>query len=116
MLTHETMLRAGRTLGEMPYAKCVHWFRQSLLYNKPLSGWGAYPRPRLLNFNDSATLCGPDPDLMLHIACRARETMPGEAALARRMFDELYAGSAGLCAPGHLHCDADTTVRRGTAS
>lgn len=90
MLTHEALLRAGRTPGEMPYAKCVHWFRQSLLYNKPLSGWGAHPRPRSLNFNDSAALCGPDPDLLIHIACRARETMPEEAALARRMFDELY--------------------------
>jgi len=90
MLTHEALLRAGRTPGGMPYAKCVNWFWQSLLYNKPLSGWGAYPRPRSLNFNDSAALCGPDPDLLLHIACRARETMPGEAALARRMFDELY--------------------------
>lgn len=177
MLTGEALIRSGRAPGAMPYAKAVRWFRHSLLYSKPLSGWGPYPRPRSLNFNDSAAICGPDPDLLMHIAVRAKDEMPAEAALARQLFDELYtatpaqgpfdrssfgflnrygflslvlykcaaapaagneplpwaafsngdcvarsdwenartilgfrAGSGGLCAPGHLHGDANSLI------
>ena len=93
MLTYEALLRSGRNPGDMPYAKAVRWFRHSLLYNKPLSGWGEHPRPRSLNFNDSAALFGPDPDLLMHIAVRAGKEMPAEAATARELFDELYAAT-----------------------
>ncbi|MBR0458501.1 MAG: heparinase II/III family protein [Victivallales bacterium] len=91
MLTHEALLRSGQTGLEMPYAKSVHWYEQMLLYIKPLAGWGELPRPRMANFGDAGAICGPDPDLLMHIAARAKDTMPEEAALARRLFDDLYA-------------------------
>ena len=72
MLTYEALLRSGRDPGDMPYAKAVRWFRHSLLYNKPLSGWGEHPRPRSLNFNDSAALFGPDPDLLIRTSGEIR--------------------------------------------
>ena len=91
MLTYEALLRSGQTGMSMTYAKSVHWYRQALLYVKPLTGWGELPRPRMANFGDAGAICGPDPDLLMQIAARAKETMPQEAALARRLFDDLYA-------------------------
>ncbi len=91
MLTHEALLRSGQTGMALTYAKSVHWYSQALLYIKPLAGWGELPRPRMANFGDAGAICGPDPDLLMHIAARAKDTMPEEAALARRLFDDLYA-------------------------
>ncbi|MDA3798610.1 MAG: heparinase II/III family protein [Kiritimatiellae bacterium] len=94
MFTYESLVRTmPELLGDMsliPYAKAVDWFVQSYMYNKPLEGWGAYPRPRSVNFNDSHAIFGADPDLLMHISARVKDHMPEKAALARWMFDTLY--------------------------
>lgn len=94
MLTYETLVRyrptAQAELTIEPYARSVHWIAQSLLYRKPLAGWGPYPMARMANFNDSAAIFRPNGDLLLHIAVRVRNSLPGEAALARWLFDTLY--------------------------
>ncbi len=94
MFSYESLVRRMPELvGDIsliPYAKAVDWFVHSYMYNKPLEGWGAYPRPRSVNFNDSNAIFGADPDLLMHIASRVKEHMPDKAALARWMFDTLY--------------------------
>ncbi|MCF7837297.1 MAG: heparinase II/III-family protein [Candidatus Marinimicrobia bacterium] len=95
MLAREALVRrqpewAGQ-LPLAPYALLPRWQAASLFYRKPLSGWGAAPRPRSANFNDSAAIFRPSGDLLLHIAARAREEYPTEAGLARWLFDALYA-------------------------
>jgi len=94
MLAREALVRRDPSLDAAlplaPYAKKPRWDAASLFYQKPLSGWGAYPRPRCANFNDSAALFRPTGDLLLHIAVRARESLPAEAGLARWLFDTLY--------------------------
>lgn len=71
-------------------ARMVRFFRHSHLYSKPLDRWGAYPRPRAVNFNDSAALFGPPPELLLFTAGRLREPFPEEAGIARQFYEELY--------------------------
>ncbi|MBN2643825.1 MAG: heparinase II/III family protein [Victivallales bacterium] len=92
MMTHEALMRRAPSLklSNRSYAKAVQWFVQSYLYNKPMTGWGAYPMPRSLNFNDSAAIFGADPDLLMHISATLKDEMPLEAGLAKWMFDELY--------------------------
>ncbi len=93
MYTYESLLRSGTISKDtLPgsYAKIIYWLVQSYFYNKPLFGWGAYPRPRSANFNDSAAITGGDPDLLLLISAKMKEAAPELAGLARWMFDELY--------------------------
>jgi hypothetical protein len=93
MLSYESLIRRQPKLQEelaIPYAQGVKWFVHSFFYNKPLSGWGAYPMPRSANFNDSAAIFGADGDLLAHIAVRAQADLPQEAGLARWMFDQLW--------------------------
>lgn len=94
MYTYESLVRRmPELLGDMsliPYAKAIDWFVQSYMYKKPLGGWGAYPRPRSVNLNDSHAIFGADPDLLMHISARVKEYMPEKAALATWMFNELY--------------------------
>lgn len=72
------------------YTRSVPWAVHSLMYTKPMSGWGEQAFPRSLNFGDSTVLFRPTADLLLHIAARARETYPVEAGLARWLFDRTY--------------------------
>ncbi|MDO1449673.1 heparinase II/III family protein [Rhodocytophaga aerolata] len=73
------------------YAKGMPWVASSMLYSKPMTGWGEQPRARAANFNDSAALFRPSGDLLLHIAARCKEAMPQEAGLAQWLFDTYYA-------------------------
>lgn len=75
-----------------PYALMPRWQTASLLYRKPLAGWGSRPRPRSANFNDSSAMFRPSADVLLHISARAKDSHPAEAGLARWLFDLLYAG------------------------
>ncbi len=43
-----------------------------------------------MNFNDSAAIFGPMPDLLMHIAARVPKGLSKEAALASWLFDHLY--------------------------
>lgn len=94
MIAREALVRRDPALDASlpfaPYALKSRWNAASLFYQKPLSGWGAHPRPRSANFNDSAALYRPSADLLLHIAARARDAHPTEAGLARWLFDTLY--------------------------
>ncbi|MDR1280874.1 MAG: heparinase II/III-family protein [Opitutaceae bacterium] len=104
MLAREALARhtpaLDATLPLAPYALKPRWDAASHFYNKPLSGWGAYPRPRAANFNDSAALYRASADLLLHIATRAREKHPAEAGLARWLF-ELHYTSPCIEQPPH---------------
>ncbi len=95
MLTYESLVRYNPALAAetspAPYARAVQWMAQCFFYRRPLSGWGQNPMPRSANFNDSAAVFRPSGDLLLHIAVRVQDTMPAEAALARWLFDTLYA-------------------------
>jgi hypothetical protein len=94
MLAREALTRynssAYAALPLEPYAAKPRWDVYSLLYQKPLSGWGAYPLPRFANFNDSAAIYRPSADVLLHSAARAQASHPREAGLARWLFDTLY--------------------------
>lgn len=92
MLAWEALSRRNPDLSLplTPYAQKTRWDAASLFYKKPLSDWGAYPRPRSANFNDSAALYRASADLLLHIAVRGRDSLPEEAGLARWLFDTLY--------------------------
>lgn len=103
MLAREALVRHSPELAPRlplaPYSLKPRWDAASLFYQKPLSGWGAYPRPRSANFNDSAALYRASADFLLHVAVRARESHPVEAGLARWLFDTLY--QPGLEQPPH---------------
>lgn len=94
MLAYEALVRCDpKYADDLPveaYARGVRWSAYSFFYNKPLSKWGAYPRPRSANFNDSAAMHRPSADLLLHIAVRPKDMLPLEAGLARWLFDVLY--------------------------
>lgn len=83
------------------YAKGMPWVSSSMLYSKPMTGWGDEPRARAANFNDSAALFRPSGDLLLHIAVRSKDTLPVEAGLARWLFDTYYA-PVSTQKPNHL--------------
>jgi hypothetical protein len=95
MFIYESLIRSNpelaNTISCSRYAKAARWFVHSFFYNKPLAGWGAYPLPRFANFNDSGAVFSVDPDLLMHISCRAKDTIPEEAGLAKWLFDKLYA-------------------------
>jgi hypothetical protein len=72
-------------------ARLMPWYAQSMLYARPLTGWGAEPRARAVNFNDSGATFRPSGDVLLQVATRCRQSMPDEASLARWLFDTYYA-------------------------
>ena len=94
--TAEAILRRDPELGGQldvtPYARKVRWDAASHFYTKPLGGdgWGAEPRARAANFNDSAAIYAPSADVLLHIAARARQSAPTEAGLASSLFHTHY--------------------------
>jgi len=94
MLTYEVLVRRDSAWADQlsidAYAPMVKWAAYSHFYNKPLSGWGALPRPRAANFNDSAAIFRPSADLLLHISARSKERNPKLAGIARWLFDTLY--------------------------
>lgn len=88
-------------LNVAAYAKGMPWVCSSMLYSKPMSGWGDGHRARAANFNDSAALFRPSGDVLLHIAARCKDSMPTEAGLASWLFDRYYA-SVPTQKPNHL--------------
>jgi hypothetical protein len=95
MMIYEALTRRGYRLDMSRYGRAVHWFCHSLLYRKPLAGWGEYPRPRSVNFNDSAALFGAAPDLLTHISRHLKDSCPLEAGLSTWMFKYLYSENPG---------------------
>jgi hypothetical protein len=89
LVAHDSTLAA--TLDHSGYSRCISWVVQSLLYVKPLAGWGPERYPRSLNFGDSAAIFRPTADVALHVANRAADTHPTEAGLARWLFDTTFA-------------------------
>lgn len=94
MMSYESIagvLPESHPAGPEVQARLIPWFAQSMLYARPLDGWGADPRARAVNFNDSAATFRPSGDVLLQVAARCRESMPTEAGLARWLFDTYYA-------------------------
>ena len=93
MLAHESLVRGypdrAALLDVSAYGRGLRWITSSMFYAKPLSGWGAEPRARAANFNDSAALFRPSGDLLLHLA--ARSNSAEERGLARHLFETYYA-------------------------
>ncbi|WP_046243308.1 hypothetical protein [Hymenobacter terrenus] len=92
MLAHEALIRKYPTRAEAldvaAYGRGMGWMAQSMLYRRPLSGWGPDDRARAVNFNDSAALFRPSGDLLLHVAARYDD--PVQAGLARGLFQTYY--------------------------
>jgi hypothetical protein len=104
MMASESLSRAGCKdpfAGPEVYARSMPWIAYSMLYMKPLAGWGSQPRSRALNFNDCGALYRPSGDVVLQIAARCRTTHPKEAGLARWLFDTFYVPAPTL-QPHHL--------------
>lgn len=94
MMAHEAIRGAAPdlpVLGPEAWAKAMPWFAASMLYSRPLAGWGAEPRARAVNFNDCGAVFRPSGDLLLHVAACCRRSRPTEAGLARWLFDTYYA-------------------------
>ncbi|WP_210515989.1 hypothetical protein [Hymenobacter terricola] len=92
MLAYEALIRKypaqAATLDVAAYGRGMGWMAQSMLYRKPLTGWGPEARARAVNFNDSAALFRPSGDLLLHVAARLHD--PVQAGLARGLFQAYY--------------------------
>jgi hypothetical protein len=92
MLAYEALIRKypthAQALDVAAYGRGMGWMAQSMLYRKPLAGWGPEARARAVNFNDSAALFRPSGDLLLHVA--ARYDNPRQAGIARGLFKEYY--------------------------
>jgi hypothetical protein len=103
LTTFEAIVRRDpgmrKRIPAIPYAGLATWAAYSYLYSKPLSGWGAEPLPRSINFGDSAAIFIPSAEVLLHIAAEAKETDPQAARLARWLFDAVV--DAGPAAPPH---------------
>lgn len=95
LLTREALVRRDPSLADDlptdPWNLLPRWYASSLFYVKPLSGWGAAPRARCANFNDSSAMFRPSGDLLLGLAAREKDAHPREAGLARWLYDRLYA-------------------------
>ncbi len=94
MIAREALQRCGERVDEFApidrYIGYAKWAAASYLYSRPTSGWGAGPRPRSLNFNDSGAVFTPTADVLMHLSARAKATHPTEAGLARWLFDRTY--------------------------
>ena len=85
----EAIIRQFNNLTIKPFNNSVNWFATSMLYSKPLKGWGDEPMARAANFNDSAAIFRPSGDVLLHIAARSKNET--EKGLARWIFEKYYA-------------------------
>ena len=94
MMSYEALVRSGSAerLSIAAYANKVIWDLYSFLYMKPLSGWGQYPRPRAVNFNDCAAMYRASGDLLAHIAARSGDRALG--ALSRWLYEQWYGSEA----------------------
>ncbi|WP_257669403.1 heparinase II/III-family protein [Parapedobacter tibetensis] len=94
MLVYESLVRVytdyASTIAVEAYAMGIPWVVSSMLYAKPLSGWGEESRARAVNFNDSAAIFRPSGDLLLHIAARCTHTDQQAAGLASYLFHTYY--------------------------
>ncbi|MBD0255891.1 MAG: heparinase II/III family protein [Cytophagales bacterium] len=94
MLAYESLCRQypqrAAQLDVPGYARGLPWIASSMLYAKPLSGWGDAPRARAVNFNDSAAIFRPSGDLLLHVAARCGKDLSKEAGLAKHLFETYY--------------------------
>ena len=92
MLGYESLIRRypakAVQLDVSAYAKGIKWIVSSMFYAKPVDAWGAEPRARAANFNDSAALFRSSGDLLLHIAARHNDV--SEAGLAFYLFEKYY--------------------------
>lgn len=99
MLASEALRRLGDDVESVVplkrYIGYSRWAAASYLYSRPTTGWGASPKPRSLNFNDSGAVFKPTADLLLHFASRGRESHAQEAGLARWLFEQTYAEHPG---------------------
>ncbi len=99
MLGYESLVRQypgkAALLDVSAYGRSLRWTVSSLFYQKPMGGfWGAEPRARAANFNDSAALFRPSGDLLLHLAARSLHSgseSAEERGLARYLFETYYA-------------------------
>jgi len=94
MIAYEAIHRAApeaAVAGPETFGRTMRWYAQSMLYRKPLGGWGAEPRARAVNFNDCGAAFRPSGDLLLQVATRLRDALPNEAGLTRWLFDTFYA-------------------------
>lgn len=91
----EVLLRYDSTLASRLdpgcFARLMPWYAASLMYMKPLAGWGEEAYPRTVNFGDSSAIFRPTGDVLLHVAVRCAGEYPLEAGLARWLFDTSYA-------------------------
>lgn len=91
---NEMLIRYDSKLAEradsMCYVRCMPWAAQSLLYMKPLGGAEDPVYPRSANFGDSAAIYRPSADILMHVACRAKNKAPTEAGLASWLFEQTY--------------------------
>ena len=103
MLVYESLVRRdasfAKRLDMTPYAGFARWAAYSLMYRKPLAGFGQAIRPRSVNFGDSTAIFSPSAELLLHIASRARDARPADAAIARWLYDTC--DSLAPAAPPH---------------
>lgn len=91
LLANEALIRAGYPSAPLERAgKYLEYAHYNLLMNKPLSGWGAYPRPRCFNYDDCTAIFAPNPDILALLGCRLKESMPEKAALARKIYERFY--------------------------
>jgi hypothetical protein len=97
MTAYESIRRFDATmckaLPPIPYVGIARWAAHAHLYLKPLSGWGAAPKPRSINFGDSAAVFVPSAEVLLHIAGPANTSDPTSAALARWLYDTVVEAS-----------------------
>lgn len=105
MLIYESLVRLypahASSMAIEVYSRGLPWIAASMLYVKPLSGWGTEPRARAVNFNDSAAIFRPSGDLLLHVACRQKRGLALYAGLASHLFQTYYA-TVPYQGPHHL--------------
>ncbi|MDF2938092.1 MAG: hypothetical protein K0Q90_3465 [Paenibacillaceae bacterium] len=91
----EVLLRFDSSLADRLdpgcFVRMIPWYAASLMYMKPLEGWGEQAYPRSINFGDSTAIFRPSGDMLLHAAARCAADYPREAGLARWLFDTAYA-------------------------
>lgn len=89
---HEAVLRGFPQQFDSAWcnsiSQCIPWFVTSMFYQKPLADWGAEPRARAANFNDSAAIFRPSGDVLLYVATRSNSST--EAGLAQWLFEQYY--------------------------
>lgn len=91
LLANDALVRAGYPSAPLDRAgKYLEYCHYNLLMNKPLEGWGAYPRPRCFNFDDCTAIFAPNADLLALLGCRLKEEMPEQAVMARKIFERFY--------------------------